>query len=374
MTQHKITFLTDVSQVEIDDACGMKYWLQTLEGGVGIANRYTRIPNAIVSQTLDDLRTLSKMEDISEDTITSMVEAILDPLTRADHEDERKMELLYRRLGWFAAYALYMEPFIRTIYKTEPIADEIILDRDPLWVVVHPGRVLRSLSSDEVIYREIALMPPTLWNRKWLQSWHFNMKMHVGIQAVEEEIKEPVAYGQVMGMSEGYKSLTNERLIHPYVWGYYNTKSGQWSHAFKTGEEWVQKPVWEYAGGVIQWVKLCGKELADHQFQLSPPINSNSDILNEWVGRRVHRERQIKTMADSCHINTHLRAIHFPRRTAQCRPIVGEPCEFLKACWGDKKTVAMPMTNEEFVPNIPLQLIAGGRDEEKEGIVEGVVG
>src|SRR3990167_7198193 len=70
MTNHKITFLTDVSQVETDDACGMKYWLQTFEGGVGTANRHTRIPHAIVAQTIEDLRTLSNMDDISEDTIT----------------------------------------------------------------------------------------------------------------------------------------------------------------------------------------------------------------------------------------------------------------------------------------------------------------
>ena len=375
MTTPKITFMTDVSQAEMDDTCGMKYWLSTFEAGVGIIHKETRIPQAIIAKTVEDLQLLAQMEDISEDTITQTVEEILAPLTRADKEDTPKMELLYRRLGWFAAYALYVEPMLRTLYEDIPTKyPELILDRDPLWVVTRPGRILRSRSSDDIVYREYAFMPPTLWNRKWLQSWHYNIRLHVGIKAAEEELKEPIAYGQMMGLSEGYRSLTSEKLVHPYVWGWYNVKSGAWSHALKSGEGWIPKPVWEYGGGVVQWVKLCGQEVASQQFQMSPPVYANEDILNEWIGRRVHRERQIKTMTSSAHTNPHIRAIHFPRNTSQCKPLIGDACPFLKACWTDRKTRAMPITHDEYIPNLQYREVPLKAEEVGEGVVVGVVG
>jgi hypothetical protein len=50
------------------------------------------------------------------------------------------MELLYRRLGWMNAFALFIEPGIRRLYLTIPMDEEITLDRAPLSVKVRPGQ------------------------------------------------------------------------------------------------------------------------------------------------------------------------------------------------------------------------------------------
>ena len=351
VSKSKTTFLVDFQQTEVDDLCGMKRWLSSHESGMGIQAKDSVLPGLLEQATHSDFQCINGLEDLSQPSIQAVIDDVLGELTDKDKQDQTKMELLYRRLGWIAAYALYIEPAIRMDYEVIPIDTEIVLDREPLWIITHPDRLLRHKVTKDVIYRELIQMPPGLTNQKWLHGWHFRMRMHAGMASAMEDRKLGIDYGQVMGMSEGYISILDGRLCHPYIWGYFNEKTSSWSNVYRNERDGYKlAPVWEFPGGIVAWVKKCGEGIANNQFPVSPPIMLNKSMLDNWVEQRLHREREIRTLADISVGNLHLRGIHFPRKTANCRPVTGEVCEFIGCCWNGK-VAANPLKDNNFVSN-----------------------
>jgi len=346
----KQAFMIEFPMTELDESCGMKLWYNRIEGGKGILRKEDVVKEAINKQIHSDLRAIARMEDIRAGAITEVVEDILRPLTPEDRKDKSKMELLYRRIGWFVAFALFKEPEIREKYETVPTDSEVILDREGLFIVTYPDRVLKAKDPEEVSYREYVLMPAGLTPKKWLQSWYYNMRLHVGMAAVAAEIHQQIDFGMVMGLSEGYTSVVDERLVHPYVWAYRNKKD-EWAMCIRSdGGVWQPAPIWEFPGGIVKWVQACGKGIADSQFHFSPPVGLNKTMLDGWVARKLHREREIFSVQNACHDNQYLRGIYFERRTSQCQPMNREHCPYLKACWLPQ-IAAMPLSDGVFVPN-----------------------
>ncbi len=354
-----IVYMTDVSRVETDDACGMRYWLGYMEGGQGVIRKSEVVDKLLGVAIHDDLRSLSGLMDISPLAIQNIIDEVLSHLSAEDRQDVGKMELLYRRLGWFAAFAMFMEPEIRKEYRNIPIDSALVLDKDPLWVVAYPDRLLKSRSSGSVVYREYVPMGAGLTQERWLKGWFYNVRLHVGMAAAIQETKDvtlsPTA-GQVMGLGQGFRSLLNNRLVHPYVWAYHNKATDEWSSDRKT-PDCVVAPVWAFPGGVVAWIKLCGAEVAKCQFQLSPAIPLNKPVIDAWVSRRLHRERQISTNKTAAATNFYIRSVYFPKVTNQCQPPNGPACPFLPACW-DKKVEQLPLISDLFVPNNPA--LSGG--------------
>src|SRR6267142_6777627 len=141
--------MTDVSKVETDQTCGMRFWMNNFEGGQGILNRDSIIPTLLDAEIHNDLRTLAEMENISPLAIQQVIDDTLLHLTDEDKLDVRKMELLYRRLGWFAAFACFIEPEIRVEYHTLTLDPVMVLDRDPLFVLSYPDRLLQRKGTGE---------------------------------------------------------------------------------------------------------------------------------------------------------------------------------------------------------------------------------
>lgn len=350
----KPVFLTNISTVEQDDACGMRYWLSNIEGGSGIINKETFFSQTMESQIHNDLKIIASMKDLVPAKLYHMVKEITDPLTEADKADTVKMEQLYRRLGLVVAFALFQEPVIRASYITIPIDSSIVLDRNPLWVIVHPDRILKDRKTDEVIYRKYTLQPAGIFHRNWLQSWHYSMELHAGIAAAGEHLRDQgigIEFGQMLGMGAGYRSNTDGRLIHPYVYGYRNAKTGEWDSSMKEPrKDWSIAPSWEFGGGIVGWVTKLGESVSNSIFHLSPSVTLNNDMLREWTNRRIHRERAVRTARHMSMTNIYQRGINFERRTSQCRPTEGEACQFLKACWR-KDFMESPLKSPDFMVN-----------------------
>ena len=351
-----MVFLTDVSTAEMDDTCGMRYWFNKHESGHGILHRESVVNQLLDTEIHNDLKTLSTLMDISPHTIQLLIDDILSHLSAEDKQDIGKMEFLYRRLGWFAAFAVFLEPVIRTEYETVPIDPAIVLDKDPLWVADYPDRLLKHKLDGRIILREYTQMGPALSQEKWLQSWHYNIRLHVALAAAKEAMKDPTLVpksAQMMGMSRGFRSSLDNRLVHPYVWGYYNKQREEWSHV-NTGKahEWALAPVWTFPGGIVAWVRQCGEAVARGQFQFSPPVYLNEKILSEWCNRRLHREREISGVVDGAQINKHLRSVYFGRATSQCY-IGSEVCPYLQACWSPEPNY-FPLKRGDYVKNSPL--------------------
>lgn len=348
----KLIYITDRSAVETDDTCGMKFWLNRKEAGIGIVPVKEVLPLAIGRETHEDLLAVANMQDISPDAIQGAIDTILAPISEDDKIDQRMMELVYRRVGWLAAFALFMEPDIRAEFDTVQVEHELILDRTPLWVATTPDRILRRRSTGELIYKEYKTTISAA--QKWINSWAFAIQLHIGIAAAQEEIEQKVAFGQVMGLMKGYESMADHRLMHPYVWAWYNEGTGQWTNEYEKARSagWKPMPVWEYPGGVVAWVQFCGAEVARSQFPHSMPVFLNERMLDEWVARRLFRERIIRSVEEKCRESVGLRSLYFERRTKNCRPPFGDACQYALACW-NAEVAADPLASSEYVVRVP---------------------
>ena len=353
----QIIYLTNRTASITDDDCGRKWWLSQRVGGRGLVPKEEAFALMVGRETHEDLSAIGEMDDISPEAIQRAIDDILLLIDDAAKTHIKKMEMLYRRLGWLAAFALYMEPSIRAIYDTVSIEKELVLDRTPLWVAVTPDRILRHREKGYLVYREYKSTISA--SQKWLDSWKMAIQIHSSMKAVEEEVGLPVAFTQVMGLMKGYEK--EGKIRHPYVYGYRNRDNGDWTHDYDRarGPSWELTPVWDYPGGVVQWVQLCGEDIAFSQFPHTEPIFLNEEILNEWVERRARREEEIRRVEESAHTDARTRAVYFPRKTHKCRPPFGDSCPYLGLCWNatwEGREVEHPDFSQR-IPHHDLELI-----------------
>jgi len=357
MSTEKI-YITDRSAAETDDTCGWKFYLNRIEGGIGVVPAEDPIYFQIGRETHEDLAMIAEMPDISEAAIEGAVGDILgevvgDILDSDLHIDVSEMELAYRRVGWLTAFALFIEPRIRDQYENVHIEKEIILDRTPLWVACTPDRLLKDRNTGALCYREYKTVKYA--NAGWVAHWQYAIQLHIGIKAAMEELNRPIAFGQVMGLIKGQFSNTDGHLVHPYVWGYHHPAKDLWSCQYDDGKKagWVPIPVWKYPLGVISWVKdVCGPEVAKAQFPHSAPVFLNERMLDGWVEARTARESLIDDIKHIAVTDLSARNIWFPRRLQHCRPQIGSPCEYLMACW-NAETASDPCGKGVYVPRVP---------------------
>lgn len=355
----KIMYLTNLRTSVLDDTCARRLWFERFEGGTGAVPRKEIVPAAILEETQRDfwgLQYLSE-EDLKVENLRKEVQAILGGLTPEDLSNIPHMELLYRRLGWYVSYAIFVEPVLRHVYDTMPIPQELILDRDPLQVSLFPGRLVQDRANRDVVYR--VYVPSYNVSHNWRESWKTSILPQVELCAVAEALDVNVDYFQVVGLHKGFVSKVGEgSLSHPYVQAYHNTLTGEWTHNFLVGkgEEWEETFVWNYPGGLVDWVLKCGREVADRQFPLSPRIPCNPGMVQDWVQRRLGRERMMGSATGNAVNNEWHRGQHFPRNTQSCKPLVGEECPFILSCWSEE-VLKSPLSLKEFVPNTGMELL-----------------
>lgn len=356
-----LTFITNRTAAELDDKCGMAHWWNQYEGGRGMVPKEEALALAIGRETHEDLSTIALLKDISEDALKEIVADSLLNLTSSMREDTVKMEMVYRRLGWMVAFAMFIEPNLREHYDNVMVEGELVLERPNFRVAVTPDRVLKSKKNGMLIYKEYKSAKRT--DSKWMASWLYAIQLHIGLAAIQEEFPhEKIAFGQIMGLIKGNYSFSEDhRLVHPYVWGWYNDTHNKWETRYESARSagWRAMPVWEYPGGLVEWVKLCGVETARGQFPHSVPVHLNSIMLEKWIARRRHREVEIDSVKERCKTDLNFRALYFPQHQSQCRPAWGDACPYQLACWN--ATVELnPLAHPNYIPRTPhheLELI-----------------
>ena len=351
-TADYIPLLTDRSAAETDDRCGMKFWWNRVAEGGGIVPVAQPEALAVGIAIHDDMALLGEMEDISPTALQNVVQGHLMGLTESERLDQKRMEILYRRLGWFVAWGLFKEPGIRHDWENVAIEKELILERPPLWIQVTPDRLLRNRHNGMIKYMEYKSCLSA--GKKWLDSWRYQIQIHTSLKAVQEELGDKIRYAVVVGLLKGSYSYSDNRLTHPYVWGYYNESTHQWTHDYDKarGMAWTPMPVWEYPGGLVEWVQKCGSEVAAQQFPTSAPITLDERMLDQWVRRRIAREQQIALVKDACLKSSDMRDIYFEARTSQCRPAFGEACPYVRLCW-NAEAQRNPLGAGDFVKRVP---------------------
>lgn len=367
----KKIYTLDRTGAEQDDGCGAYYfWNRVYRNpalGIkaGIVPRRESIYLQIGRESHEDLAMVAEMDDIRPQTIRDRVAEITSTLTDEDRIDQPMMEVLYRRLGWLSAFALYIEPELRERYETLHIEDEIILDREPLWVPVTPDRVMRDRKDGKLVYWEWKSTKST--GHAWTHSWQYAIQLHIGMAAIGEELKESVKYAQVVGLYKGYDSQADGGLNHTYVWGWRNTVTQEWTHEYakSRGGSWERAPVWEFPGGIVTWVQKCGPDVAKAQFPMSPPVTLNSHMLERWVQRKTTRAKEVDIFGDTCQDDEKLRNHIFPAKTRMCRPAFGDACPYIGPCWNAVNGLD-PMRTGDFIARVPHHEIEVLALEEKE--------
>lgn len=337
-------YVTDRSAVEADDTCGAKFWWNRKEGGAGISPVTAHEALTVGAEVHEDLAFVAELGDLGE--LGAYIESI-----RASSEThtQKQNELLHRRLGWIASYGLFIEPRIRAQgWENVQVEAELILDRDPLWIATTPDRVLKR--GNQYIYREYKSTISS--SGSWLDSWRYAIQLHIGMKAVEEDLGVKVAYAQIMGLMKGFER--DGKLTHPYVWGYYNPSTERWTHDYNLARSsaWNPRPVWEYPGGTLEWVRLCGEDVANAQFPHTAPVFLNDRMLESWVARVAARQSQIAAVESACREDLKARAIYFEQRTKNCRPPFGGACEYLMACW-NASIGQDPLGSGQYVKRVP---------------------
>jgi hypothetical protein len=153
-----------------------------------------------------------------------------------------------------------------------------------------------------------------------------------------------------MGLMKGYENPKDQRLMHPYVWAYRQTSTGNWTHDYDKARSagWESAPVWDYPGGIIEWVKACGEEVALAQFPHTAPVFLNRPLLDEWLQYRRYRMEYIDTWRD----DPKMRPYAFPKMLSQCRPAFGDPCPYLRPCM-NASIEAAPLESGLFIARTP---------------------
>ena len=312
---NKVIYLTDRTAEEVVELCGMKYYWYRVHGERGI------VPVEEEEYFITGRGLHEDLEGFAQGKTTEEVLFSLGALPPGATQIE--LENFSRRLGWVAAWGVYVEPLLRNDFAEVSYESEYILDRSPLWVAIRPDRIQRRKGGG-LVYRE--WKSTSTIKREWVDHWTYAIQVHLGLAAIKEELGEEIEYGQVTGFYKGFNR--DGRLVHPYVWAYF--KGGEWSHEYKYG--WEHRPVWEYENGMLDWVRRCGKEVADKQFIWSAPVFLDERKVEEWVAVRKFRHHEIELAKNWAKINPVTRRRIFKPASIHCRPAYGPACPYLAAC------------------------------------------
>ena len=147
--------------------------------------------------------------------------------------------------------------------------------------------------------------------------------------------------------------------------GYRNNTNGKWTHDYQAarGAAWEPAPVWEYPGGLVEWVRQCGAEVANSQFPHTEPIFLDERLLDNWIARWTAQMAQWGSVEGICRQDPKARAIFFPQHTDHCEPPFGDPCPYRWACW-NAQVNRDPLGSGYYMerePHHEVELIIGGR-------------
>lgn len=368
MTLLSPIYFTTHEDAVADEVCPTKLWYKRYEGGNGISLRTDLLKNAMIDATRADLRMLSQMEDISKSAIQDTINEILVSIPYDMQGDLQAKELLYRRLGWFAAQALFIEPALRKIYDTLPIPEEMDLERRPLILRMQMGRLLRNKHTFQVEHR--GYMPSPVATLRWREKWQWDILPQLHLLTAREGTDWKVGTARIQGLNIGITPNTpNAQLHHPYVYAYFNRTTGEWTHKYhgieEAGGSWVERPIWDSPLNITTWVHKCGAQVADAQFPLSDRLAFNAGMSQRWLDRRFYRERNLAQLKPALRDPSMVisKAVNFPPNTTACAPLHEPHCAFKDVCWAESFMKDALLKSSSFVPNLPLLLTQQVKEE-----------
>ncbi len=345
-----LSYLTDRTSIETDWTCGTKLWWYKYALGQGIVPAVEADALRQGGDIHADLAFIAETDSPSE----SLVER-LGPMPT----DLIAAEVWARRVGWNVAWNEFMEPGIKAKYDTFLLEQEMVLDRDPLFIATTPDRGLIERDNKATILLDDYKSYGEWSASKWATHWPYAIQMHIQIAAVQEEFNVKVTAARVRGLAKG--TPKDGKLRHPYVWAYSN--GTDWQDAWKSG--WELRPTWEHPLGIAGYVRQLGSEVAAGQFPLSQPIFLDERLLDKMLASEECRQDEIAEFLPKARENEFVRDMIFRPHFSSCKPMVGPACPYLAACH-NKAVGDDPIGSGLFkkrTPHHALELLEHEHDE-----------
>lgn len=253
-------------------------------------------------------------------------------------------------VGMSAAFSLFILPKLREKYTFPPlmIEKELVLDRTPLWIACTGDFALRR-KSDGVVegfdFKSASYVGPN-----WTAHWPYAVQMHINLAAMNEELGEKVEKMTIIGLQKG--QIRSGWDCHPYVSAWSDGDAG-WTADWN--RNWTRRPTREFPGGIVEWVRAQGEEVAINQFPFSAPIFLNERLLKGLIRQITAREKQVELVRPICQTDDEAKDLFFGQHFMRCRPEYGQAdssCPYLSAC--HNATVnADPLASGDYVRRTP---------------------
>lgn len=322
--------IIDRTTITTDWQCRKMRWWFREEGGTGMVPVVEPVYFEDGRLMHEDLAALGEAVDPAA-RAADLAAEIMTGIGAADSFLDK--ERITWRAGMAAAYGTFVEPWLRGYYTHVSAEQEFVLRRGDLWVPCTPDRLMREIGGGgRLIYREYKSLKAVRWG--WAEHWQTAPQLHIGLKAVEEETGERPAFAQIMGVIKG--EWRDGRLRHPYVWAYRNEKTEEWTSIYSPSL--TPTPVWEYPGGVVEWVKVCGIDTAWKVFPFSTPVGLDDrlvETLLREVGARegwIAYARKFGLAADAPVMLDN----YFPHTYERCQPVIGSRCVYFDACHNEE--------------------------------------
>lgn len=331
-----------VELMEADKEVGCKrlYWNRMLERGTGLLAKGEILSEQMEAASREDMRMLRAAQDLTIPTLEKVIGEILQGAQNEPTHNYLAKELLWRRLGWVAAQALFFEPALRSHYDYVELPETIVINKDPMFIHTPLGILLRDKFTGEFIYRDIQLGPCTT---PWLDHFAYRGWPQLVMQGLSEELKVKVETMQVVGLNN-QTGITTDRTLtpgawrNPYVYGKWHITGGTWSpyrasERIEYANQTRPKAIWEHPLGLVRWVQSCGGEVAMEQIKVSPKIRLDKAKVSHWLTQRLHREEQLEVAAIQP-ITPKMLATYFPQNGHHCIDLLtGKQCAYHLPCW-----------------------------------------
>lgn len=355
-------YYSDRSGSELRRKCPRAFFWNRLAGPSerGIVLKEEAAALRIGGETHEDFRVLAETDDISPEGIDELIEPLVFKAQKVDVFEQRKLEELYRRIGWLTAYALFLEPTVREEFEDIAIENEIAFQARPDYIIgVTPDRLLRHRESGVRVYREYKTTITA--SRGWLESWHYKPQVHLGLKSAAELLGGGSSYAQIVGLLKG--EIRDGRLSSPLVYAWKKIDgeniSENWRFDYAEARSgFVATGAWEYPGSYVEFVQRVGREKAEGVFPHTEPIFLSEKLLEEYISEEYLRAVEATREGPACRGDEARRGVVFPKNTDACRPIFGDPCPYRAACWNSSVN-ENPIASGLYVERVPHHEVEG---------------
>jgi hypothetical protein len=240
-------------------------------------------------------------------------------------------------LGWERV----IHPMLMSMGTIEVIEKETMYQEGGLALLATPDILLLPHGNEEFTYIEWKTTASA--SASWFMSWTTAPQFAANALTVEQTYGKTIDQYMVVGLIKG---SWNDGWQHsPYCWGWkFDTPDGgaAYEYEFKNARKkgWYRFPVWEYPGGVAQWVEDMPIDCLTKEFPCTVPIPVDLRMVESFKQQVFNQEDIVfhakRNLEDPDLLPVQVEYVMnhtFPQHFKECNPPFGRGCWAKELCW-----------------------------------------